>query len=131
MISIIAKWTILQGCRDQALASLALLARQVEEQEPFVLMYTIHTPDMSAASFPKPQPDEVDFFSVFTDYAAFQQHLNGPVFQAWADKYKQFFLTNNGGLFVISEFLQREAGFIRQQMLTPAAAPRSAAVPTC
>ncbi|MES3021479.1 MAG: antibiotic biosynthesis monooxygenase [Pseudomonadota bacterium] len=121
MITIIAKWTILKGCREPALAALSVLAREVEQQEPFVLMYTIHTPDMGVPSFPTPQPDEVDFFSVFTDYAAFQQHLNGPVFQAWADKYKQYFLTNASGLFVISEFLQREAGFVRAQMLTPAA----------
>lgn len=118
MISIIAKWTILAGQRAPALAALELLAKQVEEREPFVLMYTIHTPDMKATSFPTPQPDEVDFFSVFTDYAAFQKHLNGSVFQGWADKYKQHFLTSGDGLFVISEFLQREAGFVRGQMLT-------------
>jgi len=119
MISIIAKWTILEGQRAPALAALALLARQVEEHEPFVLMYTIHTPDMRVPSFPTPQPDEVDFFSVFTDYAAFEKHLTGPVFQSWADRYKKYFLTSGDGLFVISEFLRREAGFVRKQMLTP------------
>ena len=94
-------------------------------------MYTIHTPDMSATSFPTPQPNEVDFFSVFTDYAAFQQHLNGPVFQAWAHQYKEFFLTNNGSLFVIFEFLQREAGFVRAQMLTSSATHPVSGEPTC
>jgi quinol monooxygenase YgiN len=123
MISIIAKWTILQGCRAPALAALAVLAREVEQQEPFVLMYTIHTPDMSAPSLPTPQPDEVDFFSVFTDQAAFERHLKGPVFRNWAAQYQQYFLTNDGGLFVIAEFLRRETGFVRAQMLTAAPLP--------
>lgn len=118
MISIIAKWTILEGKRQQALSALRILADEVLEKEPFVLMYTIHTPDFSATSFPTPPVNEVVFFSVFTDQEAFQKHLHGPVFKDWSREYKHLFLCNDGNLFVISEFLERQAGYVRQQMVT-------------
>jgi quinol monooxygenase YgiN len=119
MISITAKWSILAGQEQAALAALKILAQQVEAEEPFVPMYTIHTPDFSATSFPTPSTADVVFFSVFDNEAAFQKHLHGPVFKNWLAKYGKHFLMNSGNLFVVSELLTRRAGFVRQKMVTP------------
>lgn len=118
MNMIIAKWTILEGKRKKALAALKILEREVRTKEPFVLMYTINTPDFTKTNFPTPPENEVIFVSAFADFAAFQKHLNGPVFQDWLKKYKNLFLTNNDNLFVLAEWLHREYGYIRPEMLT-------------
>src|SRR5580765_2201367 len=118
MITIIAKWSILEGKTKEALAALAILAQEVKEKEPFVPMYTINTPNFKLTSFPTPPPTEVIFVSAFDDFAAFEKHLNGPVFQNWLKKYNSLFLTNNGNLFVVSEWLERQFGYIRQSMVT-------------
>ena len=118
MLPIIARWTIAEGKREEALAALKILAQVVEEEEPFVPMYTIHTPDMSLTNFPTPYAGEVIFLSVFDDQAAFEKHMNG-VFSKWRDQYKDLFLQNSGNLFVIAEWLKRHAGFIRPSMVTP------------
>lgn len=119
MLPIIARWNIAPGKREQALAALRELAQSVEEEEPFVPMYTIHTPNMSGpptVNFPTPSDTEVIFLSVFDDYAAFQKHFTG-LFHVWLEQYKDLFLLNNGNLFVVAEWLTREAGFIRPSMV--------------
>jgi quinol monooxygenase YgiN len=123
MLPIIARWSIIEGKREEALAALANLAKLVEEEEPFVPMYTINTPNFSAetTSYPTPAANEVIFLSVFDDMAAFEKHLNG-VFHDWLEENKQYFLLNNGNLFVVSEWLTRQAGFIRPSMVTPQSA---------
>ena len=118
MITIIAKWSILEGKTAEALAALKILEQEVKEHEPFVPMYTINTPNFKLTSFPTPPPTEVIFVSAFDDFAAFEEHLNGPVFQGWLKKYIHLFLTNNGNLFVVSEWLERQFGYIRQSMVT-------------
>jgi quinol monooxygenase YgiN len=118
MITIIAKWSILEGKQKEALAALAILAQEVKEKEPFVPMYTINTPNFKLTSFPTPPPTEVIFVSAFDDFAAFEKHLNGPVFQDWLKKYISLFLTNNGNLFVVSEWLERQYGYISEKMVT-------------
>jgi quinol monooxygenase YgiN len=118
MISIVAKWSILPGKHVQAIAALKDLACRVEREEPFVPMYTIHVPDFHSASFPIPPAADVIFFSVFDDEAAFQKHLHGPVFRDWLALHTDLFLFNNGNLFVVSEMLDRKAGFVRQSMVT-------------
>jgi quinol monooxygenase YgiN len=120
MLPIIARWSIADGKRDEALAALADLARLVEEQEPFVPMYTINVPNAAAGltSYPTPAANEVVFLSVFDDEAAFEKHLNG-LFHDWLERNKQCFLLSNGNLFVVSEWLERHAGFIRPSMVTP------------
>lgn len=120
MLPIIARWSIVEGKREEALAALDELAKLVEEGEPFVPMYTINTPNFSpeVTSFPTPAANEVIFVSVFDDYAAFEKHMNG-IFHVWLEANKQYFLLNNGNLFVVSEWLTRQAGFIRQSMVTP------------
>jgi quinol monooxygenase YgiN len=118
MLSVVAKWSMLSGRRDQALAALKILALEVQREEPFVLMYSIHVPHPHVTSFPTPSECEVLFFSVFTDLAAFKAHLDGPVFRAWMDQYSHLFLTKNDDLFVISEFLDRATGFVRTDMVS-------------
>ena len=115
---IIAKWTILEGKRKKALAALKILEREVRTNEPFVLMYTINTPDFKLTNFPTPPQNEVIFVSAFASDAAFEKHLKGPVFQGWLKKYKTLFLTNNDNLFVIAEWLHREYGYIRPEMVS-------------
>ena len=123
MITIIAKWSILPGKQDAAVAALKVLAHRVETEEPFVPMYTIHLPDFTLTSFPIPAPTEVVFFSVFDDEAAFQKHLHGPVFQDWLAEHRALFLFNGDNLFVVSEWLSRKAGFVRASMVTCATSP--------
>lgn len=120
MLPIIARWSILEGKRTEALAALDELATLVEEQEPFVPMYTINVPNPSpeVTSYPTPAANEVVFLSVFDDVAAFEKHLNG-LFHDWLERNKQYFLLSNGNLFVVSEWLERHAGFIRPSMVTP------------
>lgn len=112
-VKIIARWTILDGKRDAAIAALRELAQLVKDEEPFVSTYTIHVPNMALTSFPTPQANEVIFVSVFDSYADFETHLHGPVFNDWLAKHKNLFLLNNGNLFVISEWIEQIAGFIR------------------
>jgi quinol monooxygenase YgiN len=121
MLPIIARWSIAEGKTEEALQALSLLAQLVEEKEPWVPMYTIHTPNLSGppiVSFPTPAANEVIFLSVFDDFAAFEKHFT-TVFKDWLDQYKNLFLLNNGNLFVVSEWLTRHAGFIRPSMVTP------------
>lgn len=121
MISIVAKWSILPGKRDQAIVALNELARRVQELEPFVPMYTIFVPDFSVTSYPTPSTQDLIFLSAFDDKAAFEEHLKGPVFRDWLAEHPDLFLFNNGQLFVVSELLERVAGFIRPSMVTDAA----------
>jgi quinol monooxygenase YgiN len=126
MLPIIARWSIAEGKREEALRALDELARLVEQHEPFVPMYTINTPNFSSdvTSYPTPAANEVVFISVFDDVAAFEKHMNG-IFHTWLEANKQYFLLNNDSLFVVSEWVTRRAGFVRQSMVTeslPAAA---------
>jgi quinol monooxygenase YgiN len=123
MIQIIARWSILPGKQDAAVAALKELAYQVETEEPFVPMYTIHLPDFTQTSFPIPAPTEVVFFSVFDDEAAFQKHLHGPVFRDWLALHRDLFLFNGDNLFVMAEWLTRKAGYVRASMVTCTPSP--------
>ena len=121
MLTIIARWTIAEGKRDQAIAALQDLAQQVEQGEPFAWMYTIHTPDMTAHNLPTPAENEVVFFSVFESEEAFEKHFTGPIFTDWRAKNLDLFLVNADSLFVLAEYLDRQAGFVRPVMVTPGA----------
>jgi quinol monooxygenase YgiN len=113
MLSIVAKWWINEGCESQAVAALKELAAQVEAEEPFTIMYLIHTAVVDG-SRPTPPDNEVLFVSAWPDRDAFQKHLDGPVFKTWIAKYLDLFLTDDsGGLFVTGEFMDRQAGYIR------------------
>lgn len=113
MLSIVARWWIVPGREDAAVAALAELAQQVEAHEPFTTMYLVHT-TIAEGSRPTPPPNEVVFVSAWPDRAAFQKHLDGPVFTKWIARYLDLFLTDDsGGLFVTGELLDRRAGYVR------------------
>jgi quinol monooxygenase YgiN len=118
MISVIARWYMIEGREEPALAALTELAAEVEARQPWVWMYTIHTTETEITSFPTPAANEVVFFSVFADRESFEKHLNGPVFQPWMKRHGHLFLMKHGDLFVISRFLRRHAGCVRREMLT-------------
>ena len=113
MLSIVAKWWIVPGNEDAAVAALAELAARVEAEEPYTLMYLVHTA-VEEGSRPPPPRTEVVFVSAWPDRAAFERHLDGPVFRTWIAQYLDLFLTDDsGGLFVTGEFIDRRAGFVR------------------
>lgn len=117
MLSIVAKWWIVPGKEDEAVAALRQLAAEVEAQEPFTLMYLIHTPVEEGSRPPSPR-NEVVFLSSWADRAGFEKHLDGPVFKDWIAQYLDLFMTGDSGdLFVTGEFLHRQAGFIRPEAL--------------
>jgi quinol monooxygenase YgiN len=119
MISIVTKWWIKEGREDAAKLALADLAQQVKEEEPFTAMYLIHT-SIVEGSLPSPAPNEVIFVGTWTDRAAFEKHLVGPVFKDWLALHIQNFIVNNdGSLYVNAEFVDRFAGFIRPSQITP------------
>jgi hypothetical protein len=80
----------------------------------------VHSPNFGppVTNFPTPSTQEIIFVSVFDSFEGFQKHMNG-VFKEWLDRCKDLFLLNNGNLFVIGEWLNRFAGFIRPNMATP------------
>lgn len=113
MLSIIAKWWIVPGRETEAVLALDELADSVEKNEPFTTMYLIHT-TVAEGSRPTPPANEVVFVSGWPDRAAFEEHLDGPVFSQWIAKYLDLFLTDDSGaLFVTAEFLDRRAGYVR------------------
>ena len=127
MYPLISLWTINQGSEAQAVAALKNLARQVYEQEPDTLVYLPHTPDMSQPSLPTPPSGQVVFFEIYKDRAAFEAHVNGPVFKGFVEEYGKLFLSTTvqcagGGSstnpYTTVEFLRHVGGFIRREALT-------------
>jgi len=79
------------------------------------LMYLIHT-SVAEGSRPTPAPNEVIFVSAWPSRKEFQDHLDGPVFQGWKKDHLHLFLPNsNGDLFVTAEFMDRIAGYVRDE----------------
>jgi quinol monooxygenase YgiN len=124
VISVIARWSIVRGRQAEAREALRRLAVEVYEREPFVLMYTIHVPDLEVTSYPTPPELAVMFFSVFSSHGGFLTHLRSQLFRDWMDAYQHLFLVKNGDLFVTSEFLSRQAGFVRPEMVAAVDAAR-------
>ncbi len=119
MLSIVTKWRIAPGRESRAVRALERLALAVEEREPQTTMYMIHTA-IAEGSRPGAARVEVVFVGAWPDRAAFEQHLSGPVFNAWIAAYGDLFLSDDGGeLLVDSELMDRRAGFVRAAALEP------------
>lgn len=127
MYPLISTWTIKEGSERQAVAALKRLAKQVNEQEPDTLVYLVHVPDMRQPSLPTPPALQVVFFEIYRSKAAFDSHVNGPVFQGFLAKHVGLFLSTkvkcpDGGEvtqpYTTVEFMRREAGFIRPEALS-------------
>ena len=132
MYSLVAKWTIQQGKEEAALTALSDLARQVQAHEADTLIYLVHVPDLSQASLPTPCNREVLFFEVYKDKNAFLAHVTGPTFTTFVREHLDLFLsttsTSENGTkvktpFVIVEFVERQAGFIRSAATEVSAPP--------
>ena len=122
MFTVIARWSIKQGCEIDARAALQELAKQVQSQESDTLAYLVHAPDMAELSLPTPSPLEVVFIEVYKDKNAFVKHVTGVVFQQFVVTHRGLFLgtsvTDTEGKvvespFVMVENLERLGGFVR------------------
>jgi len=126
MYSLTSTWTIQRGKERAAIAALKRLARHVEQKEAGTLIYLVHVPDMTQPSLPTPSNLEVVFFEVYRDAQAFQEHVNGSIFQGFVAEHGSLFLSmapidcGDGHSvvkpFTTVEFLERKAGFIRPEM---------------
>ena len=123
MITLIARWYVKEGQQKAAVAALQALAAEVLSSEPDTLMYLVHTPDMSQASLPPPTDTEIFFVEGYASMDAFFAHLNGPAFTNFVKQYGDLFVTATGTTakgetvsipFVEVEFLDRQAGFVRE-----------------
>ena len=113
MITLIAKWTIGIGHEEVAMAALRTLAHDVFENEEGTWVYLCHAPDAGQESLPTAYPYEVIFFEVYKDKAAYEAHVDGPIFTAFLQQHSNLFVTTEGKPFVLKEFLTRHAGFVR------------------
>ena len=115
MYSLTSRWNIKPGCEAAAKAALKKLAKDVQKNEPDTLLYLVHTPDMSQTSLPGVSPQAVLFVESYKNKAAFNNHVNGPVFQQFLTKHRGLFEVFPGDTnpFMQVEFLRREAGFVR------------------
>jgi len=119
MISLISKWWIQQGNESIVIPALKKLAKDVEENEKNTLTYMVHVPEFGTPdpSVPVPRPGEVIFVETYLDWAAFQNHVNGPIFTTFKKKYGDLFVQANSknsyeaNPYVYVEFLTRIAGF--------------------
>jgi uncharacterized protein len=127
VITLIAKWTIKQGCEAKAISALKVLAEKVVKEER-TLIYLCHTPDLSRyecrnnddiESLPTPSAQEVIFFEQYADEKAFCDHINSKTFQDFVKRHGKLFLASNGKPFVLIQFLNKEAGFIRKEAAAP------------
>ncbi|MDT7806454.1 MAG: hypothetical protein QOJ70_267 [Acidobacteriota bacterium] len=124
MVTLIARWYVKEGQQAAAVAALQALASEVLSTEPDTLMYLVHTPDMAQASLPPPTDTEILFVEAYTNMNAFFAHLNGAAFKGFVKQYGNLFQTATGTdahgktvsiPFVQVEFLDRQAGFVREQ----------------
>jgi hypothetical protein len=131
MVTLIARWYVAEGQQAAAVAALKDLANEVLSTEPDTLMYLVHTPDMTKASLPPPTDTEILFVEAYASMDAFFAHLNGPAFTGFVKRYGGLFQTATGTTsggetvsipFVQVEFLDRQAGFVREQAAAAASA---------
>lgn len=116
-VTLTAKWFLKPGCQKEALQALDKLAEAVRANEPDTLMYLVHTPfaDGTLQSLPPSEPGTVVFVEMYRNADAFQAHVNGPVFTDFVKKHGDLFVAANGEPFVLVEFLDRHAGFTRDE----------------
>jgi quinol monooxygenase YgiN len=127
MYTLIARWTIKDGCAPPACVALRQLARAVRKHEPETLAYLVHLPDPKGLSLPTQSPLAVTFFEVYRNKQAFLAHLNGKIFQDFVARHRDLFLTTTAtgadgkpvvSPFVLVDALRREAGFVRRAAAT-------------
>jgi len=112
MYTMLARWYVKQGMEQDALTALEQLAAQVQAQEPDTLMYLVHRGGPGALP-PSPR-GEIVFVEGYRSMEAFKAHVNGPVFQGFLKEHGGLFVPAfQGGPFMLTEPLDRVAGFVR------------------
>ena len=127
MFTLTSTWTLKdEDCRDAAIVALQQLAQDVQQNEEGTLLYLVHFPNMGLASQPTPCSVDVVFFEIYRDREAFCTHVNGSIFKTFVATYGSLFLTTRGecddpstpaGPYTSVEFLDRQAGFIRPELV--------------
>jgi quinol monooxygenase YgiN len=118
MYPLISKWFVKSGKESKALVKLKKLAEDVEKNEKDTLMYTVHTPKFKEGNLPTPSEGEIIFFEIYASKKAFKKHVEGPIFTKFVKDNGQLFIQSEGKPYVTVEFMNREAGFIRKQLIT-------------
>lgn len=121
MVSLISRWKLKNGCSDALKDALQGLAAKVKEHEPGTLGYAVHldAPSLLGTSdnkpIPGPQQKEVVFFEAYRDSKAFHEHVNGTVFTAFLDQWRDQFRIDpkSGWPETETTFLARESAFFR------------------
>ncbi len=116
MYPLISTWFIAPGKEAKVIPALKKLAVNVKKNEPDTLVYLVHTPDMTQTNLPTPPANQVVFFEIYKDEAAFKAHIDGADFKNFVANYGKMFVSSNGSPYVTALMLQHEAGYIRAAM---------------
>jgi uncharacterized protein len=106
MIALFSRWKLKDGCPSELAAALEQLSNAVREREPGTLVYTVQLPAPCPPIGPPPDyavsddPDaivpvernQLVFYEVYRDAAAFSEHLRGPVRDFMRDN-RHYFVT--------------------------------------
>lgn len=133
-VTLTSRWFIRPGCEAAADAALSQLARDVERDEPDTLTYLVHRPRRSDATLQSLPPTDalaVLFFETYRNTDAFVRHVNGPLFTSFVARHGELFTASAGKPgsepFMLVEFLDTHAGFVRGAETAAAAASSTAA----
>jgi len=116
-VHLTSTWFIKKGCEEEAFKALSDLASSVYANEPNTLIYFVHRqypPNPDLISKPPVEPSTVVFFEAYRDAQAFLEHVNGEIFTQFVKQYGNLFIQENNGPFTFVDFLQLQAGFVRQ-----------------
>ena len=111
-----SEWFIQPGRESEVARAIARLVADVHGAEPDTLIYFVHKPAAPGGalqSLPPPAPNSLLFFEVYRDAAAFDRHVNGPIFTRFVTDHGALFICANGKPFTFVEFLTLEHGFLR------------------
>ncbi len=132
MISLISTWPLKAGCPPELQNILQSLAPLVEASEPGTLMYLVNleaSSPLNAETKPKVPPPPpipladqkaVIFVEMYQDAEAFSDHVLGPVFQAFLNDTKDYFIPNaamSSTTRANTPILARQSGFVRPEVL--------------
>ncbi|WP_437321786.1 putative quinol monooxygenase [Sorangium sp. So ce385] len=104
MIALVAHWKLRDGCPDELDRALKGLCKEVEQNEPGTLLFSVGTPGAWPPIGPPPDYEVVDlapqprlanelvFIEVYADAEAFAAHLRGS-FRVFLDRHRHRFET--------------------------------------
>ena len=116
IITLTSSWFFVPGVEKEAIVALRTLAEAVRRTEEDTLIYLIHEKlaDQGAlCSSPPSAPNQVTFIEVYRDLDAFLAHLGGEAFCNFLKSSGHLFLQADGKAYHTVSFLDRVAGFVR------------------